>query len=127
MAAILVLRQALAPLPFRCAKIVSESHPFELLELLFERQQIPQFVVNIRIRRKAMEPLEATTLPGKQVRDALPTPCEMTAGCLPKTDKQFNISQYFDALLATILENRPVMEMPVEGAEHMHTPVQRCF
>src|SRR6185437_10038499 len=44
--------------PFRCAKTVSELDLFERLGLLFERKQIPRFVVNIRISRKTMEPLE---------------------------------------------------------------------
>jgi len=52
--------------PWNCAKTVSELHLFERLGLLFERKQIPRFVVNIRIRRKAMEPLEATKLPWAQ-------------------------------------------------------------
>jgi hypothetical protein len=39
-----------------------------VLGLLFERKQIPQFVVNIRTSRKTMEPLEATRLPRAQVR-----------------------------------------------------------
>ncbi len=47
----------------RCAKTVSERHLFEELGLLFERKQIPQIVVNIRISRNPMEPLEATKLP----------------------------------------------------------------
>jgi hypothetical protein len=51
---------------FGCAKTVSELHLFEPLRLLFERKQIPQIVVNVRIRRKAMEPLEAARLPWAQ-------------------------------------------------------------
>jgi hypothetical protein len=51
------------PLRFTCAKTVSELHLFEMLGLLFERKQIPRFVVNIRNSRKAMEPSEATRLP----------------------------------------------------------------
>jgi hypothetical protein len=47
--------------------------------------------------------------------------------CLAQTNKQFNIRQYFDTLFATTFENRPVMEMLVERAEHMHAPVQCCF
>ena len=47
-------------------KTVSELDLLKPLELLFERKQIPQFVVNIRSRRKAMEPLEATRLPWAQ-------------------------------------------------------------
>jgi hypothetical protein len=54
------------PLLFICAKTVSELDLFVLLGLLFERKQIPQIVVNIRIQRKAMEPLEATRLPWAQ-------------------------------------------------------------
>jgi hypothetical protein len=45
---------------------VSELHLFEPLRLLFERKQIPQIVVNVRIRRKAMEPLGAARLPWAQ-------------------------------------------------------------
>ena len=52
--------------PFRCAKTVSELHLFVPLGLLFERKQIPQIVVNIRISRNPMEPLEATRLPWAQ-------------------------------------------------------------
>jgi len=44
------------PLRFTCAKTVSELLLFEVLGLLFEREQIPQIVVNIRIRRKTTEP-----------------------------------------------------------------------
>ncbi len=58
----------IAPLLFNCAKTVSEPHLFERLGLLFERKQIPQFVVNIRTSRKTMEPLEATRLPWAHVR-----------------------------------------------------------
>ena len=53
----------LTPLLFNCAGTVSELHLFQRLGLLLERKQIPQVVVNVRIRRKAMEPLEATRLP----------------------------------------------------------------
>jgi hypothetical protein len=53
---------------FACVRTVSELHLFELLGLLFERKQIPQFVVNVRNARKTMEPLEATRLPCSQVR-----------------------------------------------------------
>src|ERR1700732_2186973 len=52
---------------------------------------------------------------------------EMRADCLTQTDKQFNIRQYFDTLLATTFEDRPVMEMPVERPEYRHPPVQCCF
>jgi len=50
------------------AKTVPELHLFEPLGLQFERKQIPQFVVNVRISRKPMEPLEATRLPWSKVR-----------------------------------------------------------
>jgi hypothetical protein len=56
----------LTPLLFRCARTVSELYLFERLRLLFERKQIPRFVVNIRNSGKAMEPLEATQLPWAQ-------------------------------------------------------------
>src|ERR1700722_1711035 len=46
-----------------CAKTVSERHLFEPLRFLFERKQIPQIVVIVRISRNATEPLEATRLP----------------------------------------------------------------
>ena len=49
--------------PFRCAKTVSEPHLFQLPGLPFERKQIPQIVVIVRIQRKTMEPLEPTTAP----------------------------------------------------------------
>src|SRR5215471_18144162 len=55
----------LSPTPFYCAKTVSELDLLEPPGLLFERKQIPRFVVNIRILRIAMEPLEATRLPYK--------------------------------------------------------------
>jgi hypothetical protein len=51
---------------FSCAKTVSELHLFERLGLLFERKQIPQIVVNVRISRKTMETLEAARLPCRQ-------------------------------------------------------------
>src|SRR5580704_11906259 len=54
--------------PCSCAKTVPELHLFKLPGLPFERKQIPRFVVNIRIRRKTMEPLEATRLPWAQPR-----------------------------------------------------------
>src|SRR5207249_3629947 len=50
------------PLRFTCAKTVSKLHLFEPLGLLFERKQVPQIVVIVRIRRKTTEPLEATRL-----------------------------------------------------------------
>ena|SRR5437879_5733796 len=50
------------PLRFTCAKTVSKLHLFEPLRLLFERKQVPQIVVIVRIRRKTTEPLEATRL-----------------------------------------------------------------
>jgi hypothetical protein len=54
---------------------VSEIDLLNPTGLLFERKQIPQFVVNIRIWRKTMEPLEATRLPYKQeVRGSSPRP-----------------------------------------------------
>jgi hypothetical protein len=37
--------------PFRCAKTVSRSHLFQLIEVAFERKQIPQIVVIVRIQR----------------------------------------------------------------------------
>jgi hypothetical protein len=49
--------------PFNCAKTVSELDLLKPPRLLFERKQIPQIVVNIRIARNVMEPLEATRLP----------------------------------------------------------------
>jgi hypothetical protein len=55
-----------APLLFGCAKTVSELHPFQSLELLFERKQIPQIVVNFRSLRKTTEPLEITRVPWAQ-------------------------------------------------------------
>jgi hypothetical protein len=57
----------IARLLFRCAKTVSELLLFEVLGLLFERKQIPQIVVIVRISRKTMDPLEATRLPTRQV------------------------------------------------------------
>ena len=54
------------PTPFHCAKTVSELDLLGPPGLLFERKQIPRFVVNIRILRIAMEPLEATRLPWAQ-------------------------------------------------------------
>jgi hypothetical protein len=56
------------PLPFCCAKTVSEPDLLKPPELRFERKQIPRIVVNIRNNRKAMEPLEATKLPWAQLR-----------------------------------------------------------
>jgi hypothetical protein len=58
--------RAVDRLLFHCAGTVSELHLFERLRLLFERKQIPRIVVNIWIRRKALEPLEATRLPWAQ-------------------------------------------------------------
>jgi hypothetical protein len=55
-----------APLLFGCAKTVSELHAFQSLELLFERKQIPQIVVNFRSLRKTTEPLEITRVPWAQ-------------------------------------------------------------
>jgi hypothetical protein len=55
-----------APLLFGCAKTVSELHAFQSLELLFERKQIPQIVVNVRSLRKTTEPLEITRVPWAQ-------------------------------------------------------------
>jgi hypothetical protein len=51
---------------FGCAKTVSELHLFEPLRLLFERKQIPQIVVIVRISQKTTEPLEGTQLPWAQ-------------------------------------------------------------
>jgi hypothetical protein len=56
------------PLLFNCAKTVSESHLFQLRGLPFERKQIPQIVVIVRIQRKTMEPLEQTRVPWAQLR-----------------------------------------------------------
>jgi hypothetical protein len=56
----------LALLLFNCAKTVSESHLFQLPRLPFERKQIPQIVVIVRIQRYTMEPLEQTTVPWAQ-------------------------------------------------------------
>src|SRR5260221_1965555 len=64
-------RRLVAPLLFYCAETVSEPHLFHPWNLQFERKQIPQFVVNVRISRKAMEPLEATRLPCSQAGDRL--------------------------------------------------------
>ena len=47
-------------------KLCPNSHLLQALGLLFERKQIPQIVVNVRIQRKTMEPLEATRLPWAQ-------------------------------------------------------------
>jgi hypothetical protein len=56
-------RDAFATAPaFNCSKTVSELDLLKLLELLFERKQIPQNVINIRISRKPMEPLDAAKL-----------------------------------------------------------------
>jgi hypothetical protein len=63
---------------FGCAKTVSELHPFELLGLLFERKQIPQIVVNVRISRKTMEPLEATRLPWAHLRARMKSSLDIT-------------------------------------------------
>jgi hypothetical protein len=52
--------------PLCCAETVSKLHLFEVLGLLFERKQIPQIVVIVRIQRKTMEPLEQTTVPWAQ-------------------------------------------------------------
>ena len=49
-----------------CAKTVSESHLFQLPGFPFERKQIPQIVVIVRIQRKTMEPLKQTTVPWAQ-------------------------------------------------------------
>jgi hypothetical protein len=46
-----------------CVKTVSELHVFAPLELLFEQKQVPQIIVNVRIRRKTMEPLESVPVP----------------------------------------------------------------
>ncbi len=51
---------------FSCAKTVSEAHLFQLPGLPFERKQIPQIVVIVRIQRKTMEPLEQTLVPWAQ-------------------------------------------------------------
>ena len=59
----------IAHLLFRCARTVSELDLLKPLELLFERKQIPQVVVIVRISRKAMEPLEAAKLPWAQLSD----------------------------------------------------------
>jgi hypothetical protein len=48
----------LAILLFNYAKTVSQSHLFQLPGLPFERKQIPQIVVIVRIQRKTAEPLE---------------------------------------------------------------------
>ena len=65
----------LATLLFTRAKTVSELHLLVPLGLLFERKQIPRFVVNIRSSRKAMDPLEAARLPYKQeVAGSIPAP-----------------------------------------------------
>lgn len=48
---------------FICAKTVPELDLLKPPELLFERKQIPRFVVNIRNSRKTMGSLEATKLP----------------------------------------------------------------
>ena len=51
-----------------CAKTVSELHLLKPPGLLFERKQIPQIVVIVRIQRKTMEPLEQSTVPWAHVR-----------------------------------------------------------
>ena len=52
-----------APLLFHCAKTVSEPDPFDPMNLLVERKQIPRIVVTIRNSRKPTEPLEPISLP----------------------------------------------------------------
>ena len=54
---------ASALLPFYCARTVSEPHLFDPWNLRFERKQIPRFVGIVISSRKAMESLEATSLP----------------------------------------------------------------
>ena len=56
----------LTRLLFNCAKTVSEPDLLKRPGLLFERKQIPQIVVIVRIQRKAMDPLGATKLPWAQ-------------------------------------------------------------
>src|SRR5271168_1596108 len=56
----------LTRLLFNCAKTVSEPDLLKRPGLLFERKQIPQIVVIVRIQRKAMDPLGATKLPRAQ-------------------------------------------------------------
>ena len=58
----------LTPLLLKCARTVSEPQLFHPWALLFERKQIPRFVVSIRNSGKAMEPMEATQLPCSQAR-----------------------------------------------------------
>jgi hypothetical protein len=48
---------------FRLRQTVYELDLFQSPGLLFERKQIPQAIVNVRISRNAMELLEATNLP----------------------------------------------------------------
>jgi hypothetical protein len=52
------INQSYSAAAFRSAKTVSEPHLFEPLRLPFERKQIPQVVVIVRISRKTREPLE---------------------------------------------------------------------
>ena len=82
------------PLLFHCARTVSELHLLHPLRLPFERKQIPQSAVNIRTSRKAREPLEATRLPGKQVRDIL----RGSGGCEDRTVAElvFEVAQERD-------------------------------
>ena len=76
------------PLRFTCAKTVSKLHLFEPLRLLFERKQVPQIVVIVRIRRKTMGPLEPIPVPwahtlGLTVAVKLSNPsCEPFVGVL---------------------------------------------
>ena len=56
-----------------CVKTVSELHFFAPLELLFERKQVPQTIVNVRIRRKTMEPLEPVPVPWAQIAGNIST------------------------------------------------------
>ena len=76
-----------SPSRFTCARTASESHLFQPKGLPFERKQIPQIVVIVRIQRKTMEPLEQTTVPWAQGvgRSNRPSPtnrkCDATGLC----------------------------------------------
>jgi hypothetical protein len=52
------------------SKLCRNNIQFELIELPMERRQIPQVVVNVRMRRKGMEFPEWTLVPYKQRRDS---------------------------------------------------------
>jgi hypothetical protein len=55
---------------FAVPKLCPNSIYFNHWGLLFERKQIPQIVVIVRIQRKMMEPLEPIPIPTRQVLDS---------------------------------------------------------